>query len=155
MKKINKGFTLIELLVVVAIIGLLSSVIMVALGNARIKSRDARRLSDLQQMKSGLDIYYNLGTGYPDTASWNSAQDAFSQILCSGTPAFKVPQDPIHSTNAGYAYTYTQGGNPSSGCGGNAYTDYKIQFQTEGDTSYGPAGTYWLSIKGVTPSAPF
>ncbi len=156
MKNKNLGFTLIELLVVVAIIGLLVSVITVSLGNARLKSRDARRLSDTQQIKSGLDIYYNIGSGYPDTASWNAAQSANGQLVCSGTPALKVPQDPINKGNPAYAYTYTQGGSSGNGCGSTVYSDYKIQFQTEGATGIGPAGTYWLSAsKGITSSDPF
>lgn len=44
------GFTLIELLIVVAIIGVLSSIVMGALGTARVQSRDAKRLSDFRQI---------------------------------------------------------------------------------------------------------
>lgn len=150
------GFTLIELLVVVAIIGLLAAVVMVSLSSARVKSRDARRLSDIQQIKSGLDIYYNLATGYPDAATWNTAQSSSAQILCTGTPTLKVPQDPLNLTFPSYAYTYTHGGNAGTGCGDTVYANYKVQFQTEQDTSIGTAGTYWLSASnGITSTDPF
>ncbi|OGE87568.1 MAG: hypothetical protein A3J07_05010 [Candidatus Doudnabacteria bacterium RIFCSPLOWO2_02_FULL_49_13] len=155
-KNNRSGFTLIELLVVIAIIGLLASVITVAAGSARLKSRDAKRLSDMQQIKSGLDIYYNLGFGYPATAGWNTAQSNFTQVSCSGTPALKVPQDPLNATTPTYTYTYTQGGTSSAGCGGTVYSNYKVQFKTEGATSIGAAGTYYLSASnGITSTAPF
>ncbi len=48
--KNKKGFTLIEMLVVVGIVGLLSSVILVALGPARNKGKNARIISDLKQI---------------------------------------------------------------------------------------------------------
>lgn len=149
------GFTLIELLVVVAIIGLLVSVIIVSLGNARIKSRDARRLSDVQQMKSGLDIYYSLGSGYADTAVWNTAQGAGGTLSCSSQDALKVPQDPSNNGNPIYAYTYTAGGTGIPGCGSTVYSNYKIQFLTEGQTSLGAPGTYYLSPNGITTTPPF
>ena len=41
----KKGFTIIELLVVISIIGLLSTISVVSLNGARIKSRDAKRVS--------------------------------------------------------------------------------------------------------------
>ena len=66
MKQNKKGFTLIELLVVIAIIGLLSTLAVIALNNARQKSRDARRVSDVKQIQSALELYYNDVNGYPD-----------------------------------------------------------------------------------------
>jgi prepilin-type N-terminal cleavage/methylation domain-containing protein len=55
--KINKkGFTLIELLVVIAIIGLLSTMAVVSLNSARMKSRDARRLSDVKQLATMMSL---------------------------------------------------------------------------------------------------
>jgi general secretion pathway protein G len=147
----QKGFTLIELLVVVAIIGMLVSIILVGLGSARMKSRDAKRLSDMQQIKTGLDLYYNTGNGYPDTATWSSLQSSLGTLACSGTNYFKVPNDP----NPSWSYTYTAGGNSLSGCGGTVWTTYKVQFQTEGITSIGPAGTYYLSPGGISTVAPF
>ncbi len=64
-KKNKKGFTLIELLVVVAIMGLLAGVAIVALNSARQKARDARRVADVKQIQTALELYYNDNNGYP------------------------------------------------------------------------------------------
>ncbi|OGF26736.1 hypothetical protein A2303_06375 [Candidatus Falkowbacteria bacterium RIFOXYB2_FULL_47_14] len=61
----NKGFTLIELLVVIAIIGLLSSLAVVSLNNARQKARDARIKSDLKQVSTALELAYSEDEEYP------------------------------------------------------------------------------------------
>lgn len=70
--KNKAGFTLIELLVVIAIIGLLASVVLLALNGARAKSRDAKRLADVRQIASALELYFNDRNTYPTTAA---AQD--------------------------------------------------------------------------------
>lgn len=58
-KNYNRAFTLIELLVVIAIIGILSSVILASLNSARVRSMDARRKSDLIQIRTALELYYD------------------------------------------------------------------------------------------------
>lgn len=55
--KNHKGFTLIELLVVIAIISLLSSVVLASLNSARMKARDAARITEIKQIKNGLELY--------------------------------------------------------------------------------------------------
>lgn len=59
------AFTLIEMLIVVAIIGILASAIMVGLGPAQQKGRDARRMSDLNGAQNALELYYTQNSQYP------------------------------------------------------------------------------------------
>jgi len=64
MKK-QKGFTLIELLVVIAIIGLLVTIVLVALDSAKKKARDVRRIADLRQIQIALEMYINKNDTLP------------------------------------------------------------------------------------------
>lgn len=116
-KKSSKGFTLIELLVVIAIIGVLASIVLASLANARRKSRDARRITDLKQLQLANELYFD-GAGI--------GQYALSTATCSATPGTgddenrglqalankgyipTVPRDPLRTgapdTNGCYAY---------------------------------------------------
>jgi len=58
--KFNKnGFTLIEMLVVIAVIGLLSSVLLNALGPAKDKAKDSRIIQEINQIRSLAETMYN------------------------------------------------------------------------------------------------
>ena len=108
----RQGFTLIELLVVIAIIGLLSTLAVVALGSARSKANDAKRLSDIKQVQTALELYYTDNNTYPTTtAAGITLGDSTHACLNSGgfaatgcTSAYmgQVPADP--SSDKDYTY---------------------------------------------------
>lgn len=146
----KKGFTLIELLVVIAIIGLLATLAIVALQNARQKSRDAKRVSDIKQLQTSLDLYYSDNNTYPTVAAAIQLGQATTDALCGGgfvaagdasctadaTYMDRVPADPVD--NAPLIYQYT----------GSA-TTFSITFELEGTTGGLAAGAHTASPAGI------
>ena len=64
-QQFSKGFTLVELLVVISIVSLLSSIVFASLNSARIKSRDAYRVSQVAEVQKALSLYYSNNGSYP------------------------------------------------------------------------------------------
>lgn len=87
--KNQKGFTLIELLVVIAIIGILATLVLLQLGTARSRARDAKRIADVSQLRAAIELYYEDNNGaYPsDISSTN-----LSKYLTN------IPVDPLNSS---------------------------------------------------------
>lgn len=117
MTKIAKGFTLIELLVVIVIIGILATLATVTLGSARSKARDARRVSDVKQIQTAAELFYNDAGGYPAATSVTSG----SAMLYNGVtymarvPGNATPFDgscPTAVADSTYIY-YTTAGSAS------------------------------------------
>ncbi len=114
------GFTLIELLVVIAIIGLLASFAMVALNNARLKARTAKRIADLTQLRKALELYYNTNNGYPispcdSEGCWAGVYSCWGPDTTSYIPGLsayvsQMPRDPRNHNNCGEQYIYYSDG---------------------------------------------
>lgn len=87
-RSLGAGFTLIELLIVISIIGVLATLILLQLGIARSRARDAKRIVDMGQVRTALELYYDDNGGlYP-------AQTDMT-ILESENYLTKLPQDPL------------------------------------------------------------
>ena len=64
----SRGFTLVELLVVIAIISALATLLLLQLGVARGKARDLRRITDVNQLRSMVEMYFDDNAGKYPTA---------------------------------------------------------------------------------------
>ena len=137
----KKGFTLIELLVVIAIIGLLSTMSIIALNSARARSRDAKRISDVKQMQTALEMFYNDAGYYPD--SLGTTISTGTNVYMKVVPTAPTPIDGS-CTTAQNTYTYAYSG--TSGAASGSYTlTYCLGAQTGGV----PAGVNTATPFGI------
>lgn len=142
----KKGFTIIELIVCVSIIALLATTISVSTVRARERSRDTKRLADLSQVQTALELYRsNLVNGEVPTPSsygegeidgWDTSRvnqngtgenwlDFLTQYLS------RPPNDPYN--NAEYFYRYQKFPANSLGCTGSFYVLQVEKFEAESD----------------------
>lgn len=111
-QKKKSGFTLIELLVVIAIIGLLASIVLVSLNSARKKARDAKRLTDISQIQTALEMYYDNNGRYPaktqnecgGTEGYTTSANDFMKPLVDADLLASYPVDPA-GLNCNMQYT--------------------------------------------------
>jgi prepilin-type N-terminal cleavage/methylation domain-containing protein len=103
-KSRNKAFTMVELLVVATVIALLAAIGAISYSSFMKQSRDSKRKSDLEKIRSALEMYRSDNDYYPGS-------------LPTLTPYIPVtPSDP----KSGYTYNYCPVGVAPN------YTNYSI-----------------------------
>lgn len=143
-KKLFNAFTLIELLIVCAIIAILSVLAVVGYSGAKAKSRDARRIADLNSLDAATRLLYAdtkmfLGCACGNTSYAITNTLGFETVL---VPSYisSVPTDPKFPTstvyNEQYLYVTTD-------------VDYGIVLGAEGscDTLISTAKKYFFYAK--------
>lgn len=149
MKTNSQGFTLIELLVVIAIIGILATMSVVALNSAREKARDSRRLSDVKNIQTALEMYYSNESQYPTSTnviniSQNSTFQTKVDDFMSDVPANPTPHgDGDCPDNATYQYITDNEG-----------STYTLMYCTGSAASLDNAGTQCATQASISESYP-
>ena len=179
-KMTKKGFTLIELLVVIAIIGILATVVLGALNSARVRARDARRISDVKAIQLSLELFLDTCGAYPDidtatvipasVTAWQ-ANAAYTACDGAGEPSLStyLPTTPTNPspkpTQAGVINNgdYTYCSVADNGAGTNATPcpaaqavdgSYVLSFALEQTTSNIVAGLEFARPNKLTATLP-
>ncbi len=117
MKNLQKGFTLIELLVVIAIIGILSSIVLTSLSQARTKSEDAAIQSTVSNMRAQAELYYSINNNYGS-----------STVTFAVCPSTSGSANMFSTTTSGGLFTLSK---------------YLTEKATAANTRCGSLGTSW------------
>lgn len=139
--KQESGFTLLELLIVLVIIGILAVLIIPNLVSGPARARDSQRKSDMRNVKTALETYFNDNNQYP-AGSGTAGYIGLSSTLIPNY--IKVlPVDPKAGTQSApiYQYNATCSGSPS------VCTSYMLQTTLENtsDPQAGAGGTYTVT----------
>ncbi len=97
--KKNPAFTLIEVLVATTIIAVLTAIGVVSYASASRNSRDAKRLSDVEQIRAALEMYRADVGDYPASITFGGTLSSADNTYMS-----PIPQDP---KDPAYSYSYS------------------------------------------------
>ncbi len=140
------GFSLVELLITVSIIAILVAIGIASYATINRQSRDTRRKSDLEQIRSALEMYRADNGYYPaaNGSSWVVASEPTLGLTTALVPTYLpiIPTDPS-SPDQDYMYQAT---NVASGL----YYGYCISGGLEGEDptdTCTPAPTHTYGLK--------
>jgi len=93
----SNGFTLIEILVVATIIGLLAAVVSMSYSQFNKQSRDAKRKTDLEQIRAALEMYRSNNDQY---SAYTGNCSSYTALTSPTKYISSMPSDP----KSGYFY---------------------------------------------------
>ncbi|MDP3900526.1 MAG: type II secretion system protein [bacterium] len=136
----QNGFTIIELVVAVVMVGIITALIIIVVVNAKSKSRDIQRISDIAIIRSALDLYLADKKSFP--VAENLVLGVISSgVLCDSAPGFQANDSgctkvylasvPANQWPGGTNYLYTSNGEA-----------YEIKFSLEGRTGLFVSGEH-------------
>lgn len=124
------------------------------LRSARAESRDAKRISDVRQYASALDMYFSDNGGYPagqggkPVGLEGSAQEDLAGGYLYELPTAPTPADG-RCTDDFNTYTYTAKGTPTTQQGVTVYPDYQLVFCLGSNTGGYEPGNLVLTPSGI------
>ena len=96
--------------VILGVIFLIGFLSYMALENARIKSRDAKRISDIKQMQTAFELYYSDENHYPSEAEFQGEVPSKINDYIHQLPSNPLPNDGLCFENFEYEYKVKENG---------------------------------------------
>lgn len=118
-----------------------------SLDAARRKARDAKRVADVRQMASALELYYNDHNGYP-AAVGGQPKALVGSIYISALPTSPAPAE-APCTDYNNVYWYEVSGTPTKDNGVTVYPGYNYYFCLSQDTAGYKAGQQKMTPNGI------
>jgi len=161
----KEGFTLIELLAIIAIIGLLSTIVIVDVSSSRQRARDSKRVADIKQLGNAMELFYGEYGTYKPTgcAEANTVVSSCAGAGRAGLADFIGAIGRFNDPSADPAVLCPAGSCSCGGCGGCScnfsscnYTflgadenTYSVAFFLEGDAGDLAAGLHFFTPEGT------
>lgn len=157
----SRGFTLVELLIVIVVIAILAAISVVAYNGIQERGRDAQRISDIQSIVKGLELYkiqngdYPVAVGAPGEGGWELSTAEGGEFLAalrtSGVMS-QVGVDPVNNRSDNYYYRYYRYPAGHNGCDATKGTYYVLRVTRGESSSVSPSMPAQLGC-GSAPSA--
>ena len=144
--RFKSAFTILELLIVIAVFGLLVTLGVLSLNSARMRMRDAQRISDVSVVRAALSQYWFEKASYPASGGVNLGQPGTNTEIFSsaGFVGSKTAVPPVYLEHVPTGPKNNEYYRYHGGASG-----YSIRFQTESDTTYGKANVFYGHSSGV------
>lgn len=149
----------------ITIISLLSSIATISYTSARVKGRDARRLADMDVMRTALELYFHDHEGYPadgrrrmegivlgQTGATVLSNNGFSDTIQEPLYVQPVPHNPIGGGGADYVY-YSLNIDDTH-CDTSPCAKFRIDFALEGPVYNMQPGAYVSGPIQTLPAPP-
>jgi general secretion pathway protein G len=101
-RKIQAGFTLIELLIVIVILGILSAIVVFAVGGITDRGKASACKADVSTVEVAVEAYYAKASAYPAANDWAA--------LTTGANRFLKAAPTATVATSGYAVTFDAAG---------------------------------------------
>jgi prepilin-type N-terminal cleavage/methylation domain-containing protein len=146
LKKLQKGFTLIELLIVIAVLGVLSTAVLVAINPAEqiARGKDAGRINTVDQVGHAVQAYYTAQQGFPVVGTWDTVLTtsgelkAFPSAPAGGTACTTNIKSgfcySLIGTTDAVVFTQTESSSSKTKAGGCATQPWAVFYTASGKT---------------------
>ena len=132
------GIIVLVLSIIMMVLLIFSSLAIVALGGAREKARDAKRVSDVKQMQVGLELYYADAGNYPMSLQPGGQLANGRTVYMSSLPTNPQPSGDSCPSNFEYSYQPVNSGK-----------DYVLTFCLDGSVGTLSEGIHKASQMGL------